>query len=592
MQGDFFDRWWGRRDLNPRPIGYEPTALTTELQPHSQSDDTGFALRGSSGIIHAMSTEALATRGGSFFSGSPVRIFSAEDFTGDDALMIRTAEDFSRKEVLTIQERLDTQEDGLMRGLMTKAGELGFCGPDTSEKYGGLGLPKNLSARMLEMLSLNASFSVTIGVSSGISQVGLNLFGNEAQKRKYLPKLATGEHIGAYALSEPNSGSDALSLTTRADEKGDKYILNGTKMWISNAKWADQFLVMAKVGGEKITAFIVERDFPGVSIAREERKMGLKGSSTARVLLENAEVPAENILHEIGQGHKVALNALNLGRFKLSAMSIGPAREAIRVAAEYAQDRRQFGVPISTFGLIEKKFADMAAWFYAAESMIYRAGADIDSAFLSLGGSPEGNRLAAEEFAVECSACKVLATELEARIVDEALQVYGGYGFTEEFPVARIYRDARISRIYEGTNEINRIFMADRHVRRATEGKTSLAARTDSFISDLCGKAFAAFVETYGTDGFGKKVAQIHLGALSDLLALNYAEQSCRLRAKQTGGINGQLAAHFTNWANVEAARAYQIAIGESVTLPEWTKVEVAGIAAAVYDRKTPIVTG
>lgn len=534
-----------------------------------------------------MSADALLNRGGDFFSASPDGIFTAEDFTGDDALMIRTAEDFSRKEVLPIQDRLDAQEDGLMRELMTKAGALGFCGPDTSEQFGGLGLPKNLSARMLEMLSFNASFSVTIGVSSGISQVGLNLFGNESQKAKYLPRLASGEHIGAYALSEPNSGSDALSLTTRADEKDGKYILNGTKMWISNAKWADQFLVMAKVGGDQITAFIVERDFPGVSIAREEHKMGLKGSSTARMILDHAEVPTENVLHDIGQGHKVALNALNLGRFKLSAMSIGPAREAIRVSAEYAQDRRQFGVPIASFGLIEMKFADMAAWFYAAESMIYRAGADIDGAFAVLGGTPEGNRLAAEEFAVECSACKVMATELEARIVDEALQVYGGYGFTEEFPIARIYRDARISRIYEGTNEINRVFMADRHIRRAAEGKTSLEPRTDSFVSELCGKAFSAFLEAYGVEGFAKEVAQVHLGALSDLLTLNYAEQSCRLRAKKTGGINSALSDHFTNWANSQAAIAYQKAIGESVQLPEWKKVDISSLAQAVYERRS-----
>lgn len=538
-----------------------------------------------------MSTDALMARGGDFFSSRPDRIFTAEDFRGDDALMIRTAEEFSRKEVLPIQERLDAQEEPLMRDLVRKAGELGFCGPDTSEEYGGLGLPKNLSARMLEMLSLNASFSVTIGITSGISQVGLNLFGTPEQKAQYLPSLTSGEQIGAYALSEPNSGSDALSMTTRADERDGKYVLTGTKMWISNAKWADQFLVMAKVGGEKVSAFIVERGFPGVSVAREEHKMGLKGSSTARLVLENAEVPAANLLHEVGKGHQVAFNALNLGRFKLASMSIGPAREAIKVAAGYAQDRRQFGTAISNFGLIEKKFADMAAWFYAAESMIYRCGADIDSAFAALGGTPDGNRLAAEEFAVECSACKVLSTELEGLIVDEALQVYGGYGFTEEFPIARIYRDARVSKIYEGTNEINRVFMADRHIRRAVEGKTSLTGRADSFISDLCAKAFAAFVETYGTDGFGKKVSQIHLGALSDLLALNYAEQSSRMRAEQTGGVNEALALHFSNWANGQAARAYQIAIGEGVLLPEWAKVDVSELARAVYDRRTPIVS-
>ncbi len=531
-----------------------------------------------------------SARGGDFFSATPERIFTAEDFVGDDALMVRTAEEFSRKEIIPIQERIDAQEENLMPSLVRKAGDLGFCGCDTAEEYGGLGLPKNLSARMLEMLSLNASFSVTIGITSGISQVGLNLFGTEDQRRKYLPQLTSGEQIGAYALSEPNSGSDALSMTTRADVKGDKFILNGTKMWISNAKWADQFLVMGKIGGEKISAFIVERDFPGVSIAREEHKMGLKGSSTARLVLENAEVPLENLLHEEGKGHQVAFNALNIGRFKLSSMSIGPAREAIFQSAQYAQDRRQFGQPLSNFGLIQKKFADMAAWFYGAESMIYRCGADIDAAFKSMGGTVEGNRLAAEEFAVECSACKILSTELESMIVDEALQVYGGYGFTEEFPLARIYRDARVSRIYEGTNEINRIFLVDRLIRRAAEGKTSLEPICDTFIADLCGKAVTAFVETYGTEGFGKKVAQGHLGALSDLLTLHYASQSAVLRAEQTGGINVELCNHFVNWASIQAVRAYQSTIGEAVNMPAPATADLGAISESVLSRRTPFL--
>lgn len=531
-----------------------------------------------------------SSRGGAFFAATPSSIFTPEQFTGDSALMIRTAEEFSRKEVLPVQERLDHQEDGLMPSLVRKAGELGFCGTDTAEAYGGLGLPKNLSARMLEMLSLNASFSVTIGITSGISQVGLNLFGTEAQRLQYLPKLTSGEQIGAYALSEPNSGSDALSMTTRADEQNGKFVLNGTKMWISNAKWADQFLVMAKIGGEQVSAFIVERGFPGVSVAREEHKMGLKGSSTARLVLENAEVPLENLLHEPGKGHQVAFNALNIGRFKLASMSIGPAREAIYVASQYAQDRRQFGQPLSNFGLIQKKLADMAAWFYGAESMIYRCGADIDGAFEAMGGTNEGNRLAAEEFAVECSACKVLSTELEALIIDEALQIYGGYGFTEEFPMARLYRDARVSRIYEGTNEINRIFLADRLVRRAAEGRVSLEALDESYVSRLAGQAFAALIEVHGMEGFGKRAPQVQLAALSDLAMLHYAEQSSRLRSQQTGGVNALLHAHFVNWLNQRAAIAYQTAVGESVALPELAQVDLADLAEAVLSRRAPFL--
>lgn len=531
-----------------------------------------------------------SSRGGAFFAATPSSIFTPEQFTGDSALMIRTAEEFSRKEVLPVQERLDHQEDELMPSLVRKAGELGFCGTDTAEAYGGLGLPKNLSARMLEMLSLNASFSVTIGITSGISQVGLNLFGTEAQRLQYLPKLTSGEQIGAYALSEPNSGSDALSMTTRADEHNGKFVLNGTKMWISNAKWADQFLVMAKIGGEQVSAFIVERGFPGVSVAREEHKMGLKGSSTARLVLENAEVPLENLLHEPGKGHQVAFNALNIGRFKLASMSIGPAREAIYVASQYAQDRRQFGQPLSHFGLIQKKLADMAAWFYGAESMIYRCGADIDGAFEAMGGTNEGNRLAAEEFAVECSACKVLSTELEALIIDEALQIYGGYGFTEEFPMARLYRDARVSRIYEGTNEINRIFLADRLVRRAAEGRVSLEALDESYVSRLAGQAFAALIEVHGMEGFGKRAPQVQLAALSDLAMLHYAEQSSRLRSQQTGGVNALLHGHFMNWLNQRAAIAYQTAVGESVALPELAQVDLGELAEVVLARRAPFL--
>lgn len=498
---------------------------------------------------------------------------------GDDALMIETAEQFSRKEVLPLVERLDHQEEGLMPGLIHKAGELGLCGIDSPEEYGGLGLGKNLAARILEFMSLNGSMSVTYGITSGISQVGLSLFGTPEQKAQYLPKLATGEWIGAYALSEPNSGSDALSASTRADLRDGKYVLNGTKMWISNAKWADLFLVLAKVDGDKFTAFLVERDFPGVSISREEHKMGLKGSSTARLVLENAEVPVENVLHQIGQGHHVAFNALNIGRFKLASMSIGPARDAIGLAAAYAQDRKQFGQAISAFGLIQKKFAQMAAWFYVAESMIYRTGAMIDTAFAEHGGTIDGNRKAAEEYAIECSACKVFSTEAESLIIDEALQVYGGYGFTEEFPIARHYRDARISRIYEGTNEINRLFIADRLRRRVKEGRVSGLAAADSFISELTGRA----IDRETPD-------QVAVGALSDLLMLTYAEQSARLRAAQTGGDAQLLYECALPWLNAKAAEALQTLTGESVTLPAVKSPDIVGLANRVYSSRGPLL--
>jgi alkylation response protein AidB-like acyl-CoA dehydrogenase len=515
-----------------------------------------------------------SAQGCAFFSETPERIFTVEQFVGDEALMIQTAEEFSRNEILPHVEAIDKQEEGLMPNLIRKAGDLGLIGVDAPEEYGGLGLGKNLAARILEYMSLNASYSVTFGITAGISQVGLSLFGNEEQKAKYLPRLTSGESIGAYCLSEPDSGSDALSASTRADRRGDKYVLNGTKMWISNAKWADFFLVMAKVDGERFSAFLVERDMPGVSISREEHKMGLKGSSTARVLLEDAEVPAENLLYQEGLGHHVAFNALNLGRFKLASMSIGPARHAMEAAAAYAQDRKQFGQPIANFGLIQKKFATMAALFFASEAMIYRTGALIDAAFDAHGGTIDGNRKAAEEYAVECSMCKVFSTEAEAWIVDEAVQVYGGYGFTEEFPVARHYRDARISRIYEGTNEINRLFIADRLTRRIKEGRCPGEGVRDSFVAELADEAMK----------LGHK-DQVRVGATSDLLILAYAEQSARLRARQVGGKANLLFQALVPFLNARAAEAYQIATGRPVTLPAVQRPDDAEVANLVYGR-------
>jgi len=517
-------------------------------------------------------------RGCEFYTKTPATIFSPEQFVGDEALMIETAAAFTRNEVMPHLERVDRQEEGLMPDLIRQAGELGLCGVDTPEAYGGLGLSKTIAARILEFMSLNGSFSVTYGITSGISQVGLSMFGTEDQKHRYLPRLASGEWIGAYALSEPDSGSDALSATTRADLVGGKYILNGTKMWISNAKWADLFLVMAKVDGDKFSAFLVERSYPGVSIAREEHKMGLKGSSTARLVLENAEVPVQNLLHEVGKGHHVAFNALNIGRFKLASMSIGPARDAISIAAGYALDRKQFSQPIASFGLIQRKFAMMAAWFYAAESMIYRTGAVIDGAFERTEGTIEGNRVAAEEFAVECSACKVFATEAEGLIVDEALQVYGGYGFTEEFPIARHYRDARVSKIYEGTNEINRLFIGERILRQIRDGRISDKPAGDSFLSELAGKA-VAFAPT----------DQIGIGALADLIILTYAEQSTRLRAAESKSHGDHLYRAILPWLNSKGAEAYQLLTGEGVSLPEIQRADLAEIAAAVYQKRGPL---
>ena len=520
--------------------------------------------------------QALA--GSSFLAKTPEHIFTVEEFAGDERLMIDTAEQFSRKEVVPLAEELDKQPDGLMPGLIRKAGELGLCGIDAPEAHGGLGLGKNLAARMLEMLSLNGSFSVTLGVTSGIAQVGLVLFGTEEQKREHLPALTSGEKIGAYCLSETGSGSDALAAATRADRDGTDYILNGTKMWISNAKWAEFFLVMAKVDGEKFSAFLVNRDTPGLSISREEHKLGLKGSSTARVILEGVRIPAESLLHEEGLGHQVAFNALNIGRFKLAAMSLGPARDAIGLAATYSLDRKQFGQSIAEFGLIRRKFAEMAARYYVAESMLYRTGTLIDGAFDRHAGTVDGNKRAAEEYSIECSAVKVFATEAEDFIIDEAFQCYGGYGFTEEFPIARHYRDARVSRIYEGTNEINRVFMASRFAKKVKDGAASTQSAGDSFVSELAGRAFA----TAPGD-------QVQLGAQSDLLMLAYAEQSARLRAQQTGGLNEALYRCALPWLNQQATAAHQLLAADAVTVPSAQPIDWISLSDAVYERKGPL---
>lgn len=492
--------------------------------------------------------------------------------------MVESALQFTKGEILPLAQRLDKQEDGLMPALVRKAGELGFCGVDTPEAFGGLGQSKALATRILEFLSLDPSFSVTFGVTSGIAQLGITLFGNDEQKSEHLPALASGKKIGAYCLSEPNSGTDALGLETKAVRQGDDWLLTGSKMWISNAKWAETFLVLAKVDGQHATAFVVERDTPGLSVAREEHKLGLKGSSTARIELDSALVPGRNLVYEEGKGHHVALNALNIGRLKLSAMSIGPIRAALFHGAGYAQERKQFGQFISEFGLVRKKFADAAAWFYASESAIYRTCGLVDDVFAESDGSIAGNRSAAEEFAVECSACKVLATESEARIIDEMLQVYGGYGFTEEFPMARLYRDARVSRIYEGTNEINRAFIADRLNRRIASGQTAGASTGDSFIAELAVKALA-------------KVGghQEQVGAMSDILMLQFAEQSARVRSAAQGGLAEMAHARFSNWANAEAARAYQCVTGESVSLPAPNPCFTDELATAVLERKGPI---
>ena len=432
--------------------------------------------------------------GGSFLleSPRPEDIFTPEELTDDQRLIGRTAEEFVAKEVFPLIPDLELHKEGLMAGLVKKAGELGLLGGGIPEEYGGSGLDKVSSTLLSERYSTYASFSVSAGAHSGIGTLPIVYFGTEEQKRKYLPKLATGEWIACYSLSEPQAGSDAQNSRTRAvlSPDGKHWILSGQKMWITNGGFADLFIVFAKVDGEKFSCFIVERAFPGFSVGAEEKKMGLHGSSTAPVFFENCQVPRENLLHEIGRGHIVAFNILNVGRLTLGASCIGGAKSSILFSARYAKERTAFGKSIGEFGLIRAKLAEMAIRAYALESAVYRASGLIDRATLAAdAGADKTQQLmkVLEEYAIECSIAKVYGSETIDFIVDEAVQIYGGYGFHEDYPVARAYRDARVNRIFEGTNEINRLLIVQMLMKRAVSGSLPLLAAGAKLQEEVLG---------------------------------------------------------------------------------------------------------
>ena len=524
-------------------------------------------------------SEQVREYGAEFFvkTTKPELVFTPEEFNDEHKMIAKTTLDFVKGEIEPVGEQLEHQDWDLTVKLMKIAGDLGLLAADVPEAYEGLGMDKVSSALITENITRGGSFALTQGAHVGIGTLPIVFFGTEAQKKKYLPGLSSGQKFAAYALTEPGSGSDALGARTTAklSKDGKFYILNGTKQYITNSAFADVFIVYAKIDGEQFSAFIVERDTPGLTTGPEEKKMGIKASSTRPLILEDVQIPVENLLGEAGKGHQIAFNILNIGRYKLAVGCVGGSKAAIETSLTYAKTREQFKQPIFNFPLIQGKIADMAARTYIAESAVYRTTGAIDNALseLDLSGAYSGSESAKaiSEFAIECSINKVLGSEVLDFVVDQGVQIHGGAGFIQDYPIERMYRDSRINRIFEGTNEINRLLIPGTLMRKAMKGEVALLQAAQSLQSELMGmiepadesavlgrEAFAVemtrklilLVGGMAVQKYGTKLDQEQevLSSMADMAIYLYGMESGLVRAQKalaSGAVHAELQADY-----------------------------------------------
>ena len=547
----------------------------------------------------ATMTAPLAAKritGGSFLieDRTPDEVFFPEDFTDEHKQIAQTTSEFATNEIMPVADQIEAKDFSVTRRLLKQASDLGLTSVDVPEEYGGLEMDKVTSAIIADHIAKQGSFSVAFSAHVGIGTLPIVWYGTDAQKKKHLPKLASGEWIGAYALSESSSGSDAMNARTRAvlTADGAHYVLNGEKMWITNAGFADVFTVFAKAatadGSEKLSAFIVERGTPGFTVGKEEHKLGIRGSSTCPLILADCKVPVENLLGEIGKGHHIAFNILNIGRFKLGAATVGGARHSLGNGIGYAKERKAFGKSISEFGLIQEKIADCAVGVFAGEALAYRTVGAIDASLADIDkASPNATKeiqKRIEEYAVECSILKVWGSEMLDMVVDHMVQIYAGYGYVEEYPAERAYRDSRINRIFEGTNEINRLIITGWLMKRAMGGQLALMPAIKNIMDEVMAgpspkeeregslaeeysvlagaKKLALFAAGAATQKYMAKLAdeQEVMAAMADMIIEVYAMESCILRAQKIEDKQGAKAAETAvAMARIYAAKAMDI---------------------------------